>query len=100
MDVIEFVKTLQRIAKKNNKTEYNIAINDNPNILVEMVKEWAKENPVKTRQDEFLKLFPNAPFDNHGVILICPYDIDKNFKCCDSNSCVDCTRDYWMQGVE
>lgn len=41
------------------------------------LKKWSAEHPVKTRQSEFLKLFPNADVQN-DVIRICPKKIDQN----------------------
>ena len=32
--------------------------------VVQIVEQWAKEHPVKTRQSEFLKLFPDADIFN------------------------------------
>lgn len=48
---------------------------------IAIVEQWAKDNPVKTRQSEFLKLFPNAP------------------KRCENISCGACKTDYWNEEV-
>ena len=37
----------------------------------EIILNWCKEHPVKTRQSEFLKMFPNAKIIN-GAVAICP----------------------------
>lgn len=66
----------------------------------------------KTRQDEFLKLFPRAERDVEGFIDIAPCQIDKALKtevdirgyCQKANGyetgCRDCMRAYWNEEVE
>lgn len=54
--------------------------------------------PKKTRQDEFLEMFPNAKTVD-SVINICPKRIDKKFDRC-TYSCIECHKDYWLQEVE
>ena len=58
-----------------------------------------KPKPKKTRQDEFLELYPNA-----NVFHIKPCSIeDKNFineYCAKYDHCLDCANDYWLQEVE
>lgn len=53
----------------------------------------------KTRQDEFLELYPDA-----NVFHIKPCSIeDKNFineYCAKYDHCLDCANDYWLQEVE
>lgn len=45
----------------------------NPERCVEIVEKWSKENPVKTRKSEFLKLYPNALIsDDSGGFTIMP----------------------------
>ena len=66
----------------------------------------------KTRQDEFLKLFPRAERDVEGFIDIAPCQIDKALKtevdirgyCQKANEyemgCRDCMRAYWNEEVK
>lgn len=67
------------------------------------VEKWAKEHPKKTRQSEFLKLFPDVRRKD-GVVDLHPCMIDtKNYPkddYCATNSCNDCRKDYWLQEVE
>lgn len=77
----------------------------NPEKEVEIVKEWAKEHPVKTRQSELLKIFPDAQLDDDGMFnfSLKPCDIDPEYadKVCDQYSdCQDCQREYWSEEVE
>lgn len=59
--------------------------------------------PKKTRQDEFLEMFPNAQIDN-SMIRICPHSIDVSYECeiqtLPAHNCVKCCKKYWLQEVE
>ena len=69
--------------------------------IVRTIEQWAKDNPVKTRQSEFLKMFPNAKLDINGVLVIRPCDIDSKY-CTDDDylrKCGACARDYWLAEV-
>lgn len=82
---------------KCNRTE-----EDNPEKAVEIVERWSDEHPIKTRQSEFLKIFPNAVIQN-GVIQICPRNIDQNSitsEECEELVCVECRKKYWLAEVE
>ena len=78
---------------------------------VSIVEQWAKEHPVKTRQSEFLKMFPNAKRSSDGVLDICPLKIepekyknatpDKVCINCDTlRWCDECCRDFWLKEIE
>ena len=62
-----------------------------------------KRKPKKTRQSEFLKMFPNTRVHN-GVLVIASCGIEGNeFKKQNCNSyerCIDCRKDYWLEEVE
>ena len=71
---------------------------------VAIVQKWAEEQPIKTRQSEFLKLYPNA-VKRDSVINICPRSLGElsEEKCEEYNycdSCRGCKRDYWLAEVE
>ena len=71
--------------------------------VVQLVEEWTKESPRKTRQDAFLEQFPNAQCID-GILVFCPRWIDTCFSCLidDNNNvdCATCRHEFWMQGVE
>lgn len=69
-----------------------------PEKAVEIVEKWAKEHPVKTRQSELLKLFPNAPIHD-GVVYTCPFNVDITFETDCSIPCTECHKDYWLTKV-
>lgn len=70
--------------------------------LVLIVEQWAKEHPVKTRQSEFLKMFPNANLDDYGIPLIAPCDVyDEERKSgCWENGCDKCRHNFWLKEIE
>lgn len=60
-------------------------------------------HPQKTRQSEFLKLFPEASVGENGYLTLNPCEFyPKMRKECINNYkwCADCRRDFWMQEVE
>lgn len=63
-----------------------------------------KSKPKKTRQDELLKMFPNAPMTYGGLLDTTPCTLEgRSFieqKCDSYATCLDCRKDYWLQEVE
>lgn len=111
MDAVEFVKTVNRLCKNLRCKECPVykegicmvGFNDysvkSIEETVSKVEQWAKDHPVKTRQSEFLKIFPNAEFCR-DVISILPCSIEKEMrKCCGDRECEECRKDYWLTGV-
>lgn len=80
-------------------------IQQNPTI-VSIVERWSKENPRKTRQDVFLKQWPETETDVNGVLQLCPMVVsashrNKHGDCRNPEKlCKDCRREFWMQDVE
>lgn len=70
--------------------------------LVPIVEKWSKENPPETRQSLFIKQYPKVAIYK-GVIGIKPCQIEEGYTSkycnCDSNPCVQCRREFWMQEV-
>lgn len=65
-----------------------------------IVEKWSDTHPVKTRQNEFLKMFPNAVIDeDDGILCIRPCDIDERIGCTNGKGCDDCYRKYWLAEV-
>lgn len=72
--------------------------------IVAIVEKWLAEHPVKTRQSEFLKIFPNALCNDDGVLIILPCDIDtKKYtpygEFCENinTDCDKCREMYWLE---
>lgn len=108
MDAVKYVKTLHRLCKSQDGCSECVlesedgciaAANRYDKNAVPIVKQWAKEHPAKTRQSEFLRMFPNADFCQ-GVIDISPCSIEKEMKkCCGDRECDECKRTYWLTEV-
>lgn len=66
-------------------------------------------HPRKTRQSEFLKMFPNARIESDGMPSICPIVVDKRCHnkdddalfCLvrDEEECRKCRRDFWLAEI-
>lgn len=105
MDAVEFYKVFKRMCDKTDCKDCLLdqkcrpSANVEPEEVVELVEEWAKDNPIRTRQSEFLKKFPNADLlDN--VINITPCKIEKEMeRYCGDRACNDCRKDYWLTEV-
>lgn len=70
----------------------------NPEKVVEIVEKWAAENKAKTRQSEFLKMYPNAtPFHIDPCNVDTDMAIDSKCRC---KSCIECREEYWLAEVE
>ena len=66
---------------------------------IDKIDKWVKDNPVKTRQSEFLKIFPNAKmWSDDKFLSICPQKLESTRECI--NFCYDCCRKYWSEVVE
>lgn len=67
---------------------------------IDIVIKWAKEHPVKTRQSEFLKMFPDAKINDDGILAFCPGAFSQKEKYCHKyNKCEECCKDYWLTEV-
>lgn len=117
MDAVEFLKTLCRMC---NCECYNCEFGKrlrgfetctawrktHPEEAVAIVEQWASEHPSKTRQSEFLKLFPGAEPTKDGVLAICPNAFSPVYKdergLCKWHyaECDNCLRKFWLAEVE
>lgn len=112
MDAVEFFKNANRLCKNYKSCSACpvwkegcciVEVDDdsvkNIEKMISKVEQWAKDHPVKTRQSEFLKMFPNADFCQ-DVIDISPCNIEKEMrKCCGDRNCDECKRTYWLTEV-
>lgn len=115
MDAVEFLKAKNRMCREcgylpgdcfecpigNDGGGCQAGVFENQKVteeeLVAIVEKWSAEHPTKTRQSEFLKMFPDA-----APLGISPCRIDINMagsECC-NKSCAKCRREYWNQEVE
>lgn len=114
MDAVEYVK------QRNRMCDYYVNCSECPVSqykvcasivgipkLIPIIEQWAKEHPVKTRQSEFLKIFPNTEISDDGLPSIAPCQLNvglihgKSQKDCkDRGVCDKCRRDFWLKEIE
>lgn len=65
------------------------------------IREARGESPKekKTRQSEFLKIFPKSKMCD-GVIFACPINLTDFVGCRNYSDCVECKKDFWMTEVK
>ena len=114
MDAVEYLKAFGRLCN-------NYLCGDNCPLIdscddesddgyirkVQIVEQWAKEHPVKTRQSEFLKMWPDAEIGDDGLPSVAPCQLykdmeekDENGVCCKNCGCGICRRDFWLKEIE
>ena len=114
MDAVEYLKALGRLCN-------NYLCGDNCPLIdscddesddgyvrkVQIVEKWAKEHPVKTRQSEFLKMWPDAEIGDDGLPSVAPCQLykdmeekDENGVCCKNCGCGICRRDFWLKEIK
>lgn len=115
MDAVEYLKMRRRMCESNPKSCVNCPLSLNNNGLamacnnfeknhtgqaVTIVEKWAAEHPIKTRQSELMKLFPNLERGPLGPCSICPQCFDTRIICPKDVGCVECCREYWLEEIE
>lgn len=109
MDAVEYIRAANRMCRGFSNcgecpcvTMGGKSCDDlEPERLVSITEQWAKENPIRTRQEEFLKMFPNAKIEDSGAIAICPTYINNMEcgSCYTGMDCKECKKRYWFQEV-
>lgn len=123
MDAVTYIKEYKRMCEYFDSKEnpasacegcplewlpngcHMIEIADNAEKCVAAVEKWANEHPVKTRQSEFLKQWPDARL-YEGVLGICPAKLsslcrDETGRCTKNvGLCPDCRRDFWLAEIK
>lgn len=113
MDAVEFIRERNRMCKHfrgcagcpaDGMICSTIWEMNDAERLVQVVEEWAKDHPRKTRQSVLLEQWPEARVDKDGVLRVCPSfvggDTPEKYKCICLTDCSDCRREFWMQEVE
>ena len=128
MDAVEFLKENDRMCKtfdscsgKDGGEMCELYVKSNerglscvdyattyPEEAVKIIEKWAKEHPKKTRQSEFLKMFPDALIFEE-VLKIEPCELigsKLNSEECHSydefglSGCYECRKKYWLEEIE
>lgn len=64
--------------------------------LVDIVEQWSKDHPKKTRLQDFLEKYPNAPLEADGTPIACCETLGYCKDCCLRPNCVKC----WNEALE
>ena len=106
MDAVDFIKQVRRMGKQKGEA-ICFKLEEIDTEIVERVEQWAKEHPVKTRQSEFLKMWPDAEIGDDGLPSVAPCQLykdmeekDENGVCCKNGGCGICRRDFWLKEIE
>lgn len=113
MDAVEFLKTLSRMCNCGcRKCEFEKRLSGfetctvwrktHPEEAVAIAEKWAAAHPIKTRQSEFLKLFPGVDVcKTDGCLTLWPCNIyEKMRKECEGRKCSECRKAFWLAEVE
>lgn len=105
MDALEFVKEFKRMChtytetmckgcprEKCLKCEIEELSNTEIKELINDVEKWRKEHPLRTRLQDFMEKYPNAPVDGNGTPQACCEHLGYCTKSCDpfELTCKDC----------
>ena len=106
MDAVEFIKQVRRMGKQKGEA-ICFKLEEKDTEIVEKVEQWAKEHPVKTRQDEFFNQWPDAEIGYDGLPTVAPCQLNIELLQCDSQEdcenrgvCNKCRRDFWLKEIE
>lgn len=113
MDAVKFIEERKRLCGTHDICK-DCPANGNPGCMfnlnggadadeqVNFLEEWVAAHPRKTRQSEFLKMFPGADVgETDGCLTLNPCNVyEKMRKECGIPKCSDCRRKFWLAEVE
>lgn len=102
--ILEFARKFDDLEAEDKEKIFKILCNTKfirycPQEAIEFVQKRSDENPIKTRQSEFLAMFPDAEIRS-GVLDICPRLTTTKIRCSPVKICVECKKEYWHEEVE
>lgn len=114
MDALEFFKARKRMCKATKCAScklYHVQggcciVPEREEIdafeeAIAIVEQWAAEHPIKTRQSEFLKHYPDARITIDGFLHACPMDVSSDIGInCSAQTCTECRKAFWLAEVE
>mgnify|MGYP003297810560 CR=1 FL=1 len=90
------------VVKDSEQVTYQVAKQ-----AIANVEQWAKEHSAKTRQSEFLKMYPDAEISDDGLPSIAPCQLNAGLiqgksqtDCEDRGVCDKCRHDFWLKEIE
>lgn len=113
MDAVEFLKEKERMCGSfesclecpcdDQNNGFNMSCgclkDEKPEEFVAIIEKWSAEHPVKTRQGEFLEIYPRARCKPDGILSMCPRHLDDDYKNdhdCSRSLCGECRKQYWL----
>ena len=106
MDAVKFVEERRRM-NRHNAGRYAVLFGGmDAAELVKETEEWSAAHPRKTRQDVFLKQWPEAYIHEDGYLDMCPLEVSAAHRDADggcamlASLCPGCRREFWMKEVE
>lgn len=112
MDAREYLVGMSRMCKSYDQCN-GCELEDEPcdsircdhDRLIDVVSRWVKAHPVmahsvRTRQSEFLRMYPNAPIGQDGLVALGMCDFDATYAKCTAKDCASCRKEYWLAPVE
>ena len=114
MDAVEYVKQRKRMCDYYANCgdcpacdyEWCSSLSGIPK-MVPIVEQWVKEHPAKTRQSEFLKMWPDAEIGGDGLPTVAPCQLNIELLQCESQkdceergACGKCRRDFWLKEIK
>ena len=106
MDAVEFIRQVRRMGKQKGEA-ICFKLEEIDTEIVEQVEQWAKEHPVKTRQDEFFNQWPDAEIGYDGLPTVAPCQLNIELLQCESQKdceergiCGKCRCDFWLKEIE
>ena len=114
MDAVEYVQQRDRMCDDyvncGDCPASNYDVCSSLNAIPKMfpiVEQWVKAHPEKTRQSEFLKMWPDAEIGDDGLPSIAPCQLNVELLQCESQDdceergvCGKCRCDFWLKEIE
>ena len=97
MDAVEFIRQVRRMGKQKGEA-ICFKLEEIDTEIVEQVEQWAKEHPVKTRQDEFFNQWPDAEIGYDGLPTVAPCQLNIELLQCESQK--DCLLRYLVKIIQ
>ena len=106
MDAVEFIKQVRRMGKQKGEA-ICFKLEEKDTEIVSRGERWAKAHPIKTRQSEFLKMWPYAKISDDGLPAVAPCQLNVELLQCESQddceergACGKCRCDFWLKEIE
>lgn len=118
MDAVEYINECTRMCSAHTCNSdcpafdngCKIAVTDKVGVMgpaeekVAILEKWVEDNPKRTRQSEFLKIYPKTKRYDNGALLVCPAQLlgvapyHKGAGCL--VRCSDCCAEFWFEEIE